>query len=63
MSAWERLGAAHEEGEVVGAGHGERGVDDVVADAAVAEVDLEAVVEEGEDFHDNLTLGSDYRVK
>ena len=49
----ERLGAADEEGEVVlgdrGAGPGERGVDDVVADAAVAQVDLEAVVEEGEE--------------
>ena len=45
----ERLGALDEQGQVVVAGHGEAGVDDVVADALVAEVDLQAVVEEGEE--------------
>ncbi len=45
----QRAGAGDDEGEVVVAGHGEAGVDHVVADALVAEVDLEAVVEEGEE--------------
>ena len=45
----ERSRAADEQREVVRVRHGERGVDDVVADAAVTEVDLEAVVDEGEE--------------
>ncbi len=45
----ERLGPVDQQGEVVIAGHGEAGVDDVVADALVAEVDFQAVVEEGEE--------------
>ena len=45
----EGLGAFDQQGQVVIAGHGKAGVDQVVADALVFEVDFEAVVEEGEE--------------
>jgi hypothetical protein len=45
----QRLGPPDEEDEVVVPRHGEAGVDDVVPDALVAEVDFQAVVEEGEE--------------
>ena len=45
----EGLGPFDEQGEVVIAGHGKAGVDQVVADALILEVDFQAVVEEGEE--------------
>ena len=42
-------GAVHHQHEVVIAGLGKDGVDDVMADALIAEIDFEAVVEEGEE--------------
>ena len=48
----QRADAGDEEDEVVLAAELEAGVDDVVADALVAEVDLEAVGEEGEEIVD-----------
>ncbi len=42
-------GAVDEQGQVVVPRHGEAGVDDVMRDALIAEEDLEAVVEEGEE--------------
>ena len=48
----QRADAGDEEDEVVLAAELEAGVDDVVADALAAEVDLEAVGEEGEEVAD-----------
>ncbi len=47
-----------EKRQVVVAGHGEAGVDDVMPDALVAEMDLEAVVEEGEEVGEYNTRQS-----
>ena len=45
----EGLGAVYQLGQVIVAGHGEAGVDDVVADVLVSEENFQAVVEEGEE--------------
>jgi len=42
-------GAFDQKGQVVGLRHGKAGVNHVVPDALILEVDLEAVVEEGEE--------------
>ncbi len=52
----QRLGPFDQQGQVVVARHGDAGVDDVVPDALVAEIDLEAVVEEGEEVGSSLNL-------
>ena len=45
----EGAGAVDKEGEVVIAGHGQAGVDDIMADALITQVGFQAVVQEGEE--------------
>ena len=49
-------GAFDQEGQIVAAVHGDAGVDDVVANALIAEVDFQAVVDEGEEVVDLIVL-------
>jgi hypothetical protein len=45
----QRFGALDQQRQVIIAGHGKAGVDDIVSDALITEEDFEAVVEEGEE--------------
>ena len=45
----QRLSAPHQQRKVVGTGHGKTGIDYVVANAFIAQMDLEALVEESEE--------------